>query len=83
MITIFFLSSFFSFIMSSYGLNVMILGFSAQQLFTLENPTWSKNFLNQTRTHHPAYTWFLKISFVRDVSMRVCACVFMSLSYSC
>jgi len=34
------------------------------------------NFLNQARTgRRPARAWFLEITFVRDVCMRVCVCV--------
>ena len=32
--------------------------------------------LNQARAgHRPARAWFLRIAFVREVSMRVCVCV--------
>ena len=34
------------------------------------------NFLNQARAGlWPAHAWFLRIAFVREVSMRVCVCV--------
>ena len=33
-------------------------------------------FLNQARAgRRPARAWFLRIAFVREVSMRVCVCV--------
>ena len=34
------------------------------------------HFLNQARAgRRPARAWFLRIAFVREVSMRVCVCV--------
>ena len=40
-------------------------------------------FLNQARAgRRPARTWFLRIAFVREVSMRVCVCVWMCVCVS-
>ena len=37
---------------------------------------FSHLFLNQARVgRRPARAWFLRIAFVREVSMRVCVCV--------
>jgi len=37
---------------------------------------YSHSFLNQSRAgRRPARDWFLEITFVRDVSMRMCVCV--------
>ena len=39
--------------------------------------------LNQARAgRRPARAWFLRIAFVREVSMRVCVCVWMCVCVS-
>ena len=46
-------------------------------------PTLCPDFLNQARAgRRPARAWFLRIAFVREVSMRVCVCVWMCVCVS-
>ena len=43
----------------------------------------SFHLLNQARAgRRPARAWFLRIAFVREVSMRVCVCVWMCVCVS-